>query len=178
MRSRFYQKVLSKLAQNATATRELETDLEAYPAKMTFSAYAPEYAVAKGDSLTLRIPDFDDELFSLGGPVRKSPIAVNGKSWSLDVYEITFPKGYTKVEHLPSELKLVNPLDPKDVWLTHKVTSKVRDGRLVVTVEREAFRTKAVMLTADYYPFLRDWNCRASSLDVRTVSVRKGKKGE
>ena len=47
-----------------------------------------------------------------------------------------------------------------------------------MTVEREAFRTKAVMLTADYYPFLRDWNRRASSLDVRTVSVRKGKKGE
>ena len=174
MRSRFYQGVLSKLAQNATATRELETDIESYPAKMSFAAYAPEYAVAKGDSLTLRIPDFDDELFSLGGPVRKSPIAVNGKSWSSDVYEITFPKGYTKVEHLPSELKLCNPLNPKDVWLTHKASSKVRDGRLVVTVEREAFRTKAVMLTADYYPFLRDWNRRAASADARTVTVRKG----
>ena len=145
---------------------------------MTFSAYAPEYAVAKGDSLTLRIPDFGDELFSLGGPVRKSPISISGKSWSADEYEITFPKGYTKVEHLPTELKLVNPLDPKDVWLTHKVMSKVRDGRLVVTVKRMVFRSRAVMLSADYYPFLRDWNRRASSLDVRTVSVRKGKKGE
>ena len=107
--------------------------------------------------------------------MRKSPIAVNGKSWSLDVYEITFPKGYTKVEHLPSELKLCNPLDPKDVWLTHKATSEMRDGRLVVTVKRVVFRSKAVMLTADYYPFLRDWNRRASSLDARTVTVRSGR---
>ena len=176
MRNRFYQKLISKLAQNATATSELVTDVEGYPAKTTYSAYAPEYAVAKDDCLTLRIPDFDDELFSLGGPVRKSPIAVNGKSWSTDVYEITFPKGYAKVEHLPSELKLCNPLDPKDVWLTHKATTAMKDGRLVVTVWRCVNRVKAVSLSADYYPFLRDWNRRATSLDVRTVSVRKGKK--
>ncbi len=30
------------------------------------------------------------------------------------------------------------------------------------------------MLTADYYPFLRDWNRRAASADARTVTVRKG----
>ena len=175
MRNRFYQKLISKLAQNATATRELKTDVEGYPAKTTYSAYAPEYAVAKDDCLTLRIPDFDDELFSLGGPMRKSPISVTGKSWSTDVYEITFPKGYTKVEHLPCELTLRNPLDPKDVWLTHKATSEMRDGHLVVTVRRCVSRAKAVSLSADYYPFLRDWNRRATSLDARTVTVRKGK---
>ena len=128
----------------------------------------------------LNSPDYEslqprfDELFSLGGPVRNSPIAVNGKWWTTDVYEITFPKGYTKVEHLPPELKLCNPLDPKDVWLTHKATSAMKDGHLVVTVWRHVYRVKAVSLSADYYPFLRDWNRRATSLDVRTVTVRKG----
>ncbi|MBQ4199879.1 MAG: DUF3857 domain-containing protein [Kiritimatiellae bacterium] len=174
MRSRFYQKLISRLAQNATATRELETDLESYPAKMSFSAYAEDYAVANDECLTVRIPDFDEDLFDVGGPGRKSPISISGKTWSLDVYEIVFPEGYAKVEHVPQELKLCNPLDRNDVWLTHKTTSAMRDGRLVVTVKRMTFRPKAAMLSADYHAFLRDWNRRAASAEARTVSVRKG----
>ena len=122
----------------------------------------------------MRIPDFDEDLFDVGGPGRKSPISISGKTWSLDVYEIVFPEGYAKVEHVPQELKLCNPLDRNDVWLTHKTTSAMRDGRLVVTVKRMTFRPKAAMLSADYHAFLRDWNRRAASAEARTVSVRKG----
>ena len=44
-----------------------------------------------------------------------------------------------------------------------------------VTVKRRVFRPKATTLTADYAPFLQEWNRRATSLDARTVTVRKGK---
>ena len=51
----------------------------------------------------------------------------------------------------------------------------MKDGCLVVTVKRRAYRAKATTLTADYAPFLQEWNRRATSLDARTVVVRKGK---
>lgn len=177
MRSRYFQQLVSGLAQNATATSELVTDVESYPAKRSFSAYAPEFAVVRDGRITVRIPDpdFASRLFALDSSARKSPIRISGKSWALDKYEIVFPKGYAKVEHLPTELELRNPLDAKDVWLTHTATSRMQDGHLVVTVKRIAHRPKAATLTADYAPFLQEWNRRATSLDARTVTVRKDK---
>ena len=177
MRSRYYQQLVGKLAQNATATSELVADVKSYPAKRTFSAYAPEFAVVRDGRISVRIPDpdFESRLFALDSSARKSPILVSGKSESIDEYEIVFPKGYAKVEHLPTELTLRNPSDSKDVWLTHTATSRMKDGCLVVTVKRRAYRAKATTLTADYAPFLQEWNRRATSLDARTVTVRKGK---
>jgi len=176
MRHRFYQQLVGKLAQNATATSELETDVKSYPAKQAFSAYAPEFAVVRDGRISVRIPDpdFESRLFALDSAARKSPILVSGKSEAVDEYEIVFPKGYAKVEHLPTALTLRNPLDNKDVWLTHTATSRMKDGCLVVTVKRRVFRAKATTLTADYAPFLHEWNRRATSLDARTVTVRKG----
>ena len=177
MRSRYYQQLVGKLAQNATATSELETDVKDYPAKRSFSAYAPEFAVVRDGRISVRIPDpdFESRLFALDSAARKSPILISGKSEAVDEYEIVFPKGYDKVEHLPTALTLRNPSDSKDVWLTHTATSRMKDGRLVVTVKRCAYRAKATTLTADYAPFLQEWNRRATSLDARTVTVRKGK---
>ena len=60
------------------------------------------------------------------------------------------------------------------MWLTHTATTRMKDGCLVVTVKRRVFRAKATTLTADYAPFLHEWNRRATSLDARTVTVRKG----
>ena len=54
-------------------------------------------------------------------------------------------------------------------------TSRMKDGCLVVTVKRRVYRAKATTLTADYAAFLQEWNRRATSLDARTVIVRKGK---
>ena len=177
LRNRYYQQLVGKLAQNATATSEFVTDVKGYPAKWTFSAYAPEFAVVRDGRISVRIPDpdFESRLFALDGSARKSPILISGKSWSIDEYEIVFPKGYTKMEHLPTALTLRNPSDSKDVWLTHTATSRMKDGCLVVTVKRRVYRAKATTLTADYAPFLQEWNRRATSLDARTVTVRKGK---
>jgi len=177
LRNRYYQQLVGKLAQNATATGELVTDVESYPAKRSFSAFAPEFAVVRDDRISVRIPDpdFESRLFALDSSARKSPIFISGKSESVDEYEIVFPKGYAKVEHLPTALTLRNPFDSKDVWMTHTATSRMRDGRLVVTVKRRVYRAKATTLTADYAPFLQEWNRRATSLDARTVTVRKGK---
>jgi hypothetical protein len=96
-----------------------------------------------------------------------------GKAEAIDTYEIVLPKGYTEIEHLPENLRLVNPADGSDVWMTHDVSHKVVDRQLHVTVRRRAHRARATQLTADYFQFLRDWNRRASSRACRTLTIRK-----
>lgn len=172
-RTRFHQKLLGALAQNATATGELETDTEGYPFALAFRAYAEGFAVAKDDALTVTIPDFTERLFAVGGEQRRSPLAVTGKDEVVDTYEIVFPEGYDAVECLPEALTLRNPHDEADVWLRQTVAAKVADGRLHVTVRRRAGRAKAVRLDAAYAPFLREWNRRAAALNARTVTARR-----
>ena len=173
MRSRFFQQLVGNLAENAVATSELVTETKGYPAYVAFSAYVADFAVLQDDALTLTIPDFSSNLFSVGGPLRKSPLAVMGKSEEIDTYEIVLPKGYVEIERLPESLRLVNPADGTDVWLTHDMSHEVVDGVLRVTVRRRARREHATQLPADYFPFLRDWNRRAASRACRTLVVRR-----
>ena len=173
LRSRFFQQLVGVLSENATATSALTTDTTGYPAALSFSAYVADFAVIQGDALTLTIPDFSSGLFSVGGPLRKSPLAVSGKSEEIDTYEIVLPEGYTEIEHLPENLLLSNPMRPGETWLKHDVSHRVEGGRLHVTVRRRTRREHATQLPADYFPFLRDWNRRAASRACRTLVVRK-----
>lgn len=172
-RSRYYQQLVGQIAQNATATSELTTDTKAYPAEQVFSAYVGEYAQIDGDMMTVKIPDFESSLFSLGGPLRKSPISIAGRNENVDVYEIVFPEGWAKIERLPDAFTLRNPLRANEIWLKHEVKSRVENGRLVVTVTRRVAREKSTMLSSDYFAFLKDWNRRAASPACRTVVVRR-----
>ena len=173
LRTRFHQKLLGSLAQNATATGELETDTAGYPFALAFRAYADGFAVAKGDALTVTIPDFTSSLFAVGGEPRRSPLAFTGKEEVVDAYEIVFPAGYGEVERLPESLTLANPHDEADVWLRQTVASRVVDGRLHVTVRRRVARAKAARFDAAYAPFFHEWNRRAAALGARTVTARR-----
>ena len=175
MRSRFHQKLLGSLAQNATATSELETDVEGYPFTLSLKAYAEGYAVAKDDCIRLTIDDFTGKVFGVGGERRRSPIGLNGKREVVDTYEIVFPEGYTTIDALPKSFTIHNPRDDKDVWLKHEVSSRIVDRCLHVTVRRCVSRAKATYLGPDLHPFLHDWNRRAAAESARAVSVRKSK---
>jgi hypothetical protein len=172
-RERAYQQLLGGIAQNATATSPLETDLDSYPFEMSFSAYAEGYAVSKGDTITLELPAFKSNVFGVGSAARRlSPIYLGGTDGDVDSFEITFPEGYTVVESLPSSFAMKNPRG-RETWLEHKVTSEVKEGRLVVRVVRTARRAAAVQLGADFFPYLKGWNSRAASREARTIAVRK-----
>ncbi len=171
-RSRFYQSLLGGIAESATATRDLVTDTESYPAVTSLSAFVPAYATAHGGEITVRVPDFDDGFLSVGGPLRKSPIHTGGATETIDTYEIVFPKGFTSVESLPEPYVLANPADSSP-WVTFKVDRRTEDGRLVVTLVRVIHRRTATVLGADYFPFIRDWNRRMAAPAGRTITVRR-----
>lgn len=166
-RSRHFQSLLGQIADNATATRELETDISGYPAKLSFSAMVPGMAVMDDDSITLTIPDFVDDLITVGGPGRKSPIAVSGADAERITYTISFPKGYTTVEHIPQEWS--------NWWGSLSVrTGKDVDGRLVVSVDRaRVARDEATVSQASTYELYKAQNATACGRAGRTVIVRK-----
>ena len=173
MRARHYQSLLGDIAQNATATGELETDVEGYPFTLSFKAYAEGYAVAKGDGLRVEIPDFSGKLFGVDAARRRTPVALDGRSEVVETYEVVLPEGYTELECLPASFSIANPLDRAETWVTHDVAHRIEDGRLHVTVRRRVRREKATLLAAEYAPFLDEWNRRAAAQAARTVVVRR-----
>ncbi len=172
-RQRHYQERLGKISQAATATRELATDTQGYPAKLSFSAYAPDWATFSGDLVTVAVPEFYQQLFPLSGSRRENPIGVEAADRDETVVEVVFPKGYDMVEHLPSGYEFHDPatLAP---WFRYTVeTGKTEDGRLKVTLTRTRAKREYAFLAADYAALLRDWSRIGSSRANRAIIVRR-----
>ena len=172
-RSRRYQAILGAVAQAATATRELETDVESYPAKQRFSCYVPDLAVVQGDMITLQIPPLVSSVPSCVGTARQTPFAVEAADGESEQVTIRFPEGYTKVESLPTPFVLANPLNPSEIWLESKVTTEVKDGVLSVRLSRKVGKRAYSWFGPEFYELVKDWNRIAGSRASRTVTVRK-----
>lgn len=164
MRSRFYQSLLGGIAQAASATSELVTDTEGYPAETTFSCFVPDFATVSGDTITITLPAFDEILPNLTGTVRETPVMVGASDPKVDTVVVRFPEGYTEIEHLPESFH---------AWMDNVVTSEVRDGVLTVTIKRQSGLLQPVMLDALRADYLKACRRQSSSRANRTITVRK-----
>lgn len=171
-RSRHYQALVGAVAQSASATSELVTDTESYPARLAFSCYIPDYAVIDGDTLTLEVKDVSAG-FDLTGDVRRSPVGIDRRTPSVERWRILLPEGYTEVEKLPEPILVHDPLVPSKVWWKTEVSAEVRDGRVEVGIVRETFARETSVVARDYFPLLRDWSRRGTSPSSRTIVVRR-----
>ena len=173
-RSRHFQELLGDISQAATATQDLVTDTDSYPAKLTFSAFVPDYAVVADGSITLNIPMLAANLFPLTGSVRKTPIGIGSKDPGELRIRIVFPEGYTAVEHLPDNYRFDNPEVPGIEWYDFSVMSETDDkGRLVVTLWRETKDCFESSVGRDYFALLKDWSRIGASRANRTIVVRR-----
>ncbi len=173
-KSRHYQNILSGLAQAATSTRELEADIQSYPAKLSYAAQIPDYAVVEDGAISLNVPAIAAQLFPLTGSLRETPMGVAGLMPSKKEIIMTFPKGYTVVEHLPQAYTFAQPGAADAVWYHFTVKSAVTaEGQLEVTLTREAFDSADAYLPREYFALLKDWNRLATSRANRTIIVRK-----
>ena len=178
-RNRLYQSILGKVAQAATATSDLETDIEGYPAKQKFSCFVPDYATIEGDAITLRLPAMISSIPTFTGKVRTTPFAVGAEDPETETVTVRFPAGYTQIEHLPEPFAFSDPRDGGNVWLESTTNSRIVDGRLEVTLHRTVFKRAYSWFAPDYIELLRDRNRIAGSRANRTiVARRKNQKGE
>ena len=172
-RSRRYQEILGAVAQAATATSDLETDIKSYPARRKFSCFIPDYATVQGDSITIQIPPLASSIASFTGRVRQTPVAVGACDREEETVTVRFPEGYSEVEHLPKAFAFADPADKGKTWLECEVESKVRDGRLEVKIRRVVHKRGESWYTPEFYELLKDWRRIASSRANRTITVRR-----
>lgn len=165
-RSRHFQKMLGSLAQAATATRELVTDLK--NAKLSFSAFIPDYATKAGDTMTVTLPEIGFSLSSLTGSVRETPIFISGNKVAQRIeVKVVFPEGYTEIEHLPETLNEYGyHIDAGSV-------TKDSKGRLALTVSEWTDPRRSKMYAKRDFASLKDFSRVASSRANRTVIVRR-----
>ena len=175
-RRRHYRALLGALSENATATKDLVTNVKGYPAERTYSAYIPGFAVVDRDEITVRLPGFGSEPFDVGGPERKSPIAVPASDDGSVTYEIVFPEGYSDIERLPESFSFANPdgTSAGGAWTSCGVKTEIGfDHRLHVMVERTSFRRPPVVLEKSFFPLFKEWNRLSTSEPGRTITVRR-----
>ena len=172
-RSRHFQALLGNLAQAASATQDLVTDVEGYPARLSYSAYIPDFATVADGAITLTVPAFYKPILPLTGSVRTTPLMVGATEKSVTKITVVFPEGYTCAEHLPDAYELVNPLKAGERWLDFAVTSRTVDGRLTVTLTRTSDKHPDALLARGYFALLKDWTREAMSRSNRTITVRR-----
>ena len=172
-RQREYQSILGAVAQAATATSELETDVKSYPAKMKFSCFVPDYAVVSGDAITLQLPLLASAMPTFAGKTRQTPFAVGSADRETQRVTVRFPEGYTLAENLPESFSFADPLDPKAVWMDCRVEHSVKDGCLEVRIERGIRRRTHSWYAPDFIELGRDRNRIAKSRASRTLTVRR-----
>ena len=173
MRSRFYQALLGDIAQAASATSELVTDTEGYPAETTFSCFVPDYATVGGDAISITLPEFEEVLPNLTGTVRETPIAVPATDPKVETVVVRFPEGYTEIEHLPEKILQWDEFMKCGI-VSSEVSSEEKDGVLSVKIVRETLVPfggfEQDKLRAG---FLKDLRRQSSSRANRTITVRK-----
>ncbi len=90
---------------------------------------------------------------------------------------MTFPEGYTEVEHLPDALCLRSPGSGSDIWRELGVKAeKDAGGRLVVTVKQVQPTRAESVLQPECFALLKDYSRLATSRANRTIVVTKPKK--
>ena len=170
MRSRFYQTLLGNIAQAASATSELVTDTEGYPAETTFSCFVPNYATVGKDTISITLPPFNEALPTLTGTTRETPIALGSRIDRTETVIVRFPEGYTQIDHLPKSFT--------DGFMINNVSFNVREGVLSVEIRRIAHRVIFYTMEAIQADYLKALRRQSSSRANRTITVRRPVKGE
>jgi transglutaminase-like putative cysteine protease len=173
-RSRHYQELLGRISQSASATKELVVDTKAYPATRSYSCCAPSFAFVEGNVITVTLPDFYAPLFPLVGVSRENPICLDPVEGQQTIYSVTFPEGYTEIEHLPGSFAFRSTLNFYHIWFQSDVSSRLdENGRLVVDVVRTRAPRIQTVIAAEYFGMLKDWSRIGSSRSNRTIMVRR-----
>ena len=172
IRSRRYQAILGQIAQAASATSELETDTQSYPARRKFSCFIPDFATVQGDAITIQIPPLVSSIPSCIGTARQTPFAVTATDPEEEVVTLRFPAGYTEIESLPKSCVFANPLNPSEIWQTSEISAKIENGSLVVTLHGTVNKRAYSLYNSSFYELIKDWSRIATSRSNRTITVR------
>jgi transglutaminase-like putative cysteine protease len=147
-RRRYYQELVSGMAQGARPASELLTDFKEYPGVEQYSVDIDNYAVLDGNHLYFDLP-FTPGLFSAGAEHRVMPLYVPSRSESVTRTEISLPAAFSRLVIAPRSETFVAP----DGAGVVRVTSSHAGGNCVITHQVET--DPAIIPPKDYAATLR-----------------------
>jgi transglutaminase-like putative cysteine protease len=127
-RRRYYQQLVSGMAQGARPASGLSTDFGVYPGVEQYSVDIDNYAVLDGDHLYFNLP-FTPGLFPAGADQRVLPLFISQRSESVVRTEISLPAAFSRILIAPKSEIFVAP-DGSGVV---RVTSSHAGGNCVIT---------------------------------------------
>jgi hypothetical protein len=142
-RRRYFQEIVSDVAQGARAVGELTTRFDAYPGLEQFTADVDNYSVLDGNYFYFDLP-FTPSLFPAGADRRALPLFISHASESAVRTEVQLPPGFHHVVMAPES----ETLDAPDGSGQAKITSTDSAGKWVITDEFET--APAIIPPTDY----------------------------
>ncbi len=160
-RKRYYQELVSNVAQGARPVGDLTTQFDTYPGTEQFTVDLDNYAVVDGNYLYFDLP-FTPSLFQLpGGDQRSLPLMLSGSKKSSVRTEIELPPGFQDVVVTPKSESLDAPAGAGKAQTTSSTTT----GKFVMT---DNFETSPAIIPPQDYPALLNVE---SSLEKKSAKV-------
>jgi hypothetical protein len=168
--SRHHQELVGAVSIAAHPIGPLETAVSNYPARVSYSVFAPLYAVRTGDTLTLTV-GAAAPLMALRSDRRALPLGTAALDDDFSTTEIILPPGTEEVLLMQPEIDW----SYMGFGQIRRKVSVVRDndcGRQVLTIEASRTNRFRTVLGPEFYPAILEMNRRLASPAQRTVVVR------
>ena len=147
-RRRYFQEIVSGVAQGARPVGDLTTDFDSYPGREEFTVEIDNYSVVDGKYLYFDLP-FRPSLFYAGTDRRSLPLFISHTTQNTVRTEIQLPaKFHQRVIVPPNEA-----LDGPDGGGKARITSTEADGKYVITHQFET--SPAIIAPKDYAAMLK-----------------------
>jgi len=147
-RRRYYQQVVSGMAQGARPVGDLSTDFKVYPGVEQYTVDIDNYAVLDGNHLYFDLP-FTPILFAAGSDHRTLPLYISTRNETVTRTEISLPAAFSRLVIAPRSETFIAP----DGAGVVRVTSSHAGGNCVITHQTEV--DPAIIPPKDYPATLR-----------------------
>jgi hypothetical protein len=141
---RYYQEMVSGIAQDARPVGDLTTRFDAYPGLEQFAIEIDNYSVVDGQYQYFDLP-FTPSLLPVGADRRVLPLLISKPSQNIIRTEIDLPKGFRHVIIAPKDEQLDEPAQGGKA----RITALENTGKCVIT---EEFETAPTIIYPQDYP--------------------------
>ena len=145
-KKRYYQEMVSNMAQGARPVSGLTTKFDTYPGVEQFTVEIDNFGVVDGKYLYFDLP-FTPSLFPPGADHRILPLFISQGNESAIRTEIQLPPGFRRIVIAPNSGKLSAPADSGKA----RIVSKRAAGKCVITQELD---TEPAIISPQDYPAL------------------------
>ncbi|HWY76396.1 MAG TPA: transglutaminase-like domain-containing protein, partial [Verrucomicrobiae bacterium] len=147
-RRRYFQEVVSGMAQGARPLGDLVTRFDTYPGVEQYAVEVDNYSVVDGKYFYFDLP-FTPSMFPVGADHRTLPLFLAHRGESEIRTEIDLPTGFRHVVISPKS----ETLDAPDGSGKARITATETDGKCVITHDFES--TPAIVQPKDYQAMLK-----------------------